>query len=221
MPEVVDDFISEEPPPPEPEPTHESERIIPSPPPEDPPAQRFDDLPVEENTEATTQVVQENGENRNDKSEITVDKCYLWCFRCSLRWATHEIVFGEGKLPDWLELGDTDRPPFIPVCCDQCNRELRDECDSREDEEKKVRLDFLFMKPNWHTFGKESREMAGIRAGEGVTLFKRGGRIAHLDIDLFRSRLGRSDRVETLDLDQFCKDSTANFGIGKLVGGLF
>ena len=219
VPEEVDDDIGSEPPPPpeapaSPEPAPESDWVMPSPPPED--------LPGEEHTAATTQMVQEKGEGENQKPEKEVDKCYLWCFRCPPRSATHEIVFGDGKLPDWLKLeSEIGKPPFIPICCGQCNRELRDECDSREVEEDNVRKGFLYMKTDWHSFEKEPREMAAVRAGEGVALFKRAGRIAHRDIDLFRLNLRRCDSGETLDLELFKEDPTSGFGMGKLVGGLF
>ena len=166
--------------------------------------------------------MQEKGEDESKQAEYKVDKCCLWCFRCPPRLATHEIIFGDGKLPDWLKLeSEIDRPPCIPICCGQCKRELRDECDSREEEEENVRKAFLYMKTDWHSFDKEPRKMAAIRAGDGVALFKRDGRIAHRDIDLFRLNLRRCDDAETLDLDLFCEDPTCDFGTGKLIGGLF
>ena len=216
--EVDDDIGSVPPPPPEapapPEPAPEADWVMPSPPPDDPSG--------EEDTEATTRVVQEKGRGETEKHEKTADKCYLWCIRCPLRLATHEITFGQGKIPDWLELeGEKDNPPFIPVCCGQCNREERDECDSREDEEDYVRKGFLYLKFHWDALSEKAREMAAIRAGQGVALFARDGKAAHVDIDVFRSRLRRCDYGETLDLDLFSEDPTGDFGTGKLVGGLF
>ena len=209
----IDDYMNGGPSP-RSEPPRESDWVMPSPPP--------DDLLDKQRTEATIQVVPEKEEHESEKSEHKVDKCYLWCFRCPPRLATHEIRFGDGKIPDWLKLeGEIDNPPFIPICCGQCNRELRDECDNRDDEEDNIRKGFLCLKTNWHAFSKEPRQMAAVRAGGGVALFKRAGRIAHRDIDLFRSGMCWCDSGETLDLELFQEDPKGDFGTGKLVGGLF
>ena len=208
----------------------ESEWILPSPPeevlpeevlPEEVPAPDATAAPAEDEGigEGTVAVVVANEDQT--RVEYKADKCWLWCFRCPPRLATHEITFGSRKLPVWLRMeGTKNRLMLIPTCCHQCNAEFRATDSTREQEEQRIREGFWNLKISWDNLTKDAREMAEARAGRKVGLFTRVGKVAHLDVERFRERLKREDSSETLDLERFRAEGR-DCGLGRQVGGLF
>ena len=198
---------------PPPSPAQESEWVMPS-----PPAEPLDG----DQEEVKAAAIEVEEKHKNTMPKHSARKCWLWCFRCPPRLATHEFTFGDGMLPEWLDFdGGKDKSLVVPICCNQCNFESRSEGSNREEEEEKIRTSFANLKIGWDRLSMEAREMAEVREGREVALFTRSGKVAHIDIKQFRVRLIRDDVGETLDWDKFCKDKNSDFGMGKLVGGLF